>query len=71
LTAAYYACNDRKKSIILSKPDALVYIEDVVMNHTLGEMRAMFYEGVEYIKQQLKGEDVYYIYISIYIYIYS
>lgn len=51
LTAAYYACNNRRTNIILSKPDSLIYIEDLVISLSLDELKQIFFNGIDFIRK--------------------
>ncbi|CAD8067717.1 unnamed protein product [Paramecium sonneborni] len=50
LSIAYYACNDPKMMIMISKPDEILQIEDIVYNFTLEELKNVFMDSLEKMK---------------------
>ncbi|CAK73398.1 unnamed protein product (macronuclear) [Paramecium tetraurelia] len=50
LSVAYYACNDPKMMIMISKPDEVLQIEDIVNNFTLEDLKNAFLDTIEKMK---------------------
>ncbi|CAD8057634.1 unnamed protein product [Paramecium primaurelia] len=50
LSVAYYACNDPKMMIMISKPDEILQIEDIVNNFNLEELKNAFLDTIEKMK---------------------
>lgn len=58
LSVAYYACNNSKMNIMISKPDDFRMIEDIVLNFELNELKDIFDNVIEIYKTDALDKEV-------------
>jgi hypothetical protein len=56
MSIAYATCNDHKRNLVLSRPDIHYFIEDLMIQLSLEEMKSIFHSCVALVRERLEND---------------